>query len=104
MYGYYTELPQSRIVLAPKRLNSLKNVDLKANYLLHYFPYFYGIIIYYVKIIKKILWVEHQAGRGHIIGNNSMKLQHDDCFPDFANSESFFHLKQRLFQKHENFQ
>ena len=50
--------------------------------------YFYGIIIYYVKIIKKILWVEHKAG--HIIGNNSMKLQLDDCFPDFANSESFF--------------
>ena len=30
VYGYYTELPQSRIVLAPKRLNSLKNVDLKS--------------------------------------------------------------------------
>lgn len=61
------------------------------------FPIFYGVIIYYVKIIKNILWVEHQAG--HIIGNNFMKMQHDDSFPDFANSKSFFHLKQRLFSK-----
>ena len=85
VYGYYTELPQSRIVLAPKRLNSLKNVDLKSQ-------------LFIIALFFLFLW------HYHILRKNSMKLQHDDSFPDFANSKSFFHLKQRLFQKHENFQ
>ena len=69
VYGYYTELPQSGIVLAPKRLISLKNVDLKSQLCIALFFLF--------------LW------HYHILRKNSMKLQHDDSFPDFANSESF---------------